>query len=201
MMLLPSLLQIIGTSRSVADKRPAKRGEISDQLNTLLNGPPAAATVTNVNSAIEAIRALDASDNAGGGVTSTTEFKQVNFPLATLFQSIVKAVERGTEVIPDQNEMLDPASGKKYIPFPKATKASCDANLMYSIHIFVVSVTALKKEAPQVYHTFSNEVRRACVVNNIAILRWLTSMPSLSCLSRHVSLVLHVKRSHPWNGR
>jgi hypothetical protein len=159
----------LGTARSVADKRPAKRNEIIDQLNSLLNGPPAAATVTNVNSAIEAIRALDVADNARGGVTSTTEYKQVNFPLATLFQSIVKAVERGTEVIPDQREMLDPTNGKKYIPFEKATKASCDANLVYSVHIFITTVTALKKEAPQVYHTFANEVRRVCVATNFSV--------------------------------
>ena len=159
----------LGTVRSMAEKRPAKRVEIIDQLNTLLNGPPAAATVTNVNSAIESIRALNVADNAGGGVTSTTEYRQVNFPLATLFQSIVKAVERGTEVIADQREMLDTATGKKYIPFEKATKATCDANLMYAVHIFVMSVTALKKEAPQVYHTFSNEIRRVCVVNNTSV--------------------------------
>ena len=159
----------IGTARSVADKRPAKRSVIIDQLNTLLNGPPAAATVTNVNSAIEAIRALEASDVAGGGVTSTAEYKQVNFPMATLLQSIIKSIEKGTEVIPDQREMLDPSNGKKYIPFDRATKASCDANLMYGVHTFVVAVTALKKEAPQVYHTFSNEVRRACVVNNTTV--------------------------------
>lgn len=159
----------LGTARSVADKRPAVRGVITDQLNTLLNGPPAAATVTNVNSAIEAIRALNVSDSAGGAVTSTAEYKQVNFPMATLLQSIIKAVEKGTEVILDQREMLDPSNGKKYIPFDRATKATCDANLMYGVHIFVVAVTALKKEVPQVYHTFSNEVRRACVVNNTAV--------------------------------
>ena len=152
----------LGHALVLADKRPALRSNILQKTRLLLNGGPTGPQTTVIQATIEGLEKLEMNSGKALAITSTSEYKQVNYPLSQLLQTIVKGVEKGTDVIPDQREMLDVETGKKYIPFDKSTKASSDVNLMYSIHIFVITSLSLRSEAPKVYHTFANEIRRAC---------------------------------------
>ena len=89
-----------------------------------------------------------------------TAYKQATYPQAMLFQTIVKAHVRGTEVLEDTKEMFDPSTGKTYVPFASAIKVNTTTQLMYCVHTFVTSMTTLKKEAPRVYFEFVRDVAR-----------------------------------------
>ena len=88
-------------------------------------------------------------------------FQQTNYPLATLFQLVVKTVEKGVDASNVSQEFLDTVTGKKYVPFAKATKITSVGNFMYAVHIFVISAQSIKKEAPSVYFQFAREMKRA----------------------------------------
>lgn len=75
-----------------------------------------------------------------------------------MFQHIVKNVTKGTEVVEDAREMFDATSGKKYIPFASATKATSVVGIMYSLHLFITTILAITAEAPKVYYEFMRDV-------------------------------------------
>jgi hypothetical protein len=161
-------LNNLGDVLTLAEKRPGLVPQLRQNVSRLLNASPNAAQSSVISSALTQLNSLEAKsfkDIHAGSIASTTVYKVSNYPLATLFQNIVKSVERGNDATSEgQQEMLDVSTGKKLIPFEKATKVSSDANFMYAVHVFVTSVTAIKNEAPKVYFTFSKEMRRACVV-------------------------------------
>jgi hypothetical protein len=161
-------LNNLGDVLTLAEKRPGLVPQLRQSVSRLFNTGPNAGQSSIISSALTQLNSLEAKsfkDIHAGSIASTTVYKVTNYPLATLFQNIVKSVERGNDVTTDaQQEMLDVATGKKLIPFEKATKVSSDVNFMYAIHVFVTSVTAIKNEAPKVYFTFSKEMRRACSV-------------------------------------
>jgi hypothetical protein len=158
----------IGDVLTLAEKRPALMPQLRQGVSRLLNAGPNAAQSNIISSALTQLNSLETSglkDIHAGSIASTTVFKVSNYPMATLLQNIVKAVEKGNDATAEvQHEMLDVATGKKVIPFEKSTKVTSDVNFMYSIHVFVTSITAIKKEAPKVYYTFSKEMKRACSV-------------------------------------
>ena len=157
----------MGTALALAGKRPAMLTDVRRHIMALLNGTPSAAQSQLINTSLSQLNDLHRDHNrsaaGAGSVASTTIFKATNYPLATLFQNVVKGVERGFEVTPDAaTEMLDTQTGKKYIPFEKSTKVTSAENFMYSAHVFVTGVLAIKKESPQVYFPFTKELKRAC---------------------------------------
>ena len=48
-------------------------------------------------------------------------------------------MEKGEDHMEDKTEMFDPSTGKKCIPFAKATKVTSDVNLMYSLMVFTTT--------------------------------------------------------------
>jgi hypothetical protein len=164
-------LNNLGDVLTLAEKRPGLVSQLRQGVSRLLNAGPNGAQSTVISSTLTQLNSLEAKslkDVYAGSVASTGVFKVTNYPLATLFQNIVKATEKGHEVSSDGQEMLDVTTGKKYIPFEKTTKVTSDVNFMYSIQVFVTSVLAIKKEAPKVYYTFSKEMRRACAIGGCA---------------------------------
>ena len=93
-------------------------------------------------------------------ITTTSGYLAINYPKATLFQLIVMNVEKGEEFQEVTAEMLDPVTGKKYLPFPKTRKASSVVNLMYALQVFTITLTSLTGEAPLVYFRLTKEVTR-----------------------------------------
>ena len=155
----------IGVAVSVAEKRPGKVKEIRQKIRQLNSGTPTAAQIQLVSANLIELAHVEAQatkDTKDGAVTTTTAYQQLNYPLATLFQNIVKSVQKGSDTGQAAHEMLDPQTGKKYVPFEKATKVTSDVNLMHASHIFVTTVQLVKKEAPSVYYQFSREIKRAC---------------------------------------
>jgi hypothetical protein len=156
----------IGDVLTLAEKRPAMVADLRQGVSRLLNASPNAAQSNIISSALTQLNSLESKrskDIYAGSIASTTVYKVSNYPMATLFQNIVKSVEKGNDATSEiQHEMLDVSTGKKVIPFEKSTKVTSDVNFMYSVHVFVTSITAIKKEAPKVYFTFSKEMRRAC---------------------------------------
>ena len=94
--------------------------------------------------------------------TTTAEFVSTQTPRVALFQTICKSVERGSVAIPMGTEMLDVATGKKMIPFEKATKVTSGGNLMYALHVFVITIMGLLKESFKVYDGFFRDCNLVC---------------------------------------
>ena len=117
------------------------------------------AQTAQIGVALSEIRAM-ASAAPNPVAATAAEYKVQNYPKATLFQVIIKQVEKGEEYQEAAAEFLDPATGKKYVPFPKTVKASSVVNLMYSLQIFATTLISLTGEAPLVYFRLTKEVTR-----------------------------------------
>ena len=141
----------IGNMIGLCRRFPAHLGKSRENLARLLVGATQA-----IAAAIWITLTELREDSKAGAVqptavlaTTTAEFKVANYPLATLFQTIIKSVEKGADLREDASELLDPSTGKKYIPFAKSTKTTSDVNLMYSMSIFTTTLLGLTKEAPR----------------------------------------------------
>jgi hypothetical protein len=159
-----------GTALSLAEKRPAQILPVRGQFLTLLNTATTAVQSSIVNNALSEVDRLRARQETkikageSGASHTTVEYQQNNYPLATMFASIVKSVEKGQELSgPSAGSYLDPSTGKQYIPFEKTTKVTSPENFMYSVMIFVTSICQIKREAPFVYFALTKEMKRACL--------------------------------------
>ena len=160
----------MGDMINLLDRFPQHHEEVKRTMNRLLTSCNAAQT-NHANIVYNEIaRAKDALEKQTV-VTATTPaaYKVINYPKATMFQSIVKNVEKGDVTQESANELLDPSTGKKYIPFEKSTKVSNDLNLMYSLQVFVITLTGLTKEAPQVYFRLSKDILRVATTDGCKI--------------------------------
>jgi hypothetical protein len=167
---------------SLARKRPDLRQGIIDALNALVPGA-SAAVIAGLTHHIHQIReeARDLKAASTTQASTASGYQQQVYPRATLFQTLVKGVVRGTEVQEDATVAFDPTTGKKYIPFEKVTKVSSSAQLMYAMSLYVTTELALKGEAPRVYFDFQRDICHVCDHNGFvfaqkyidAILRYL----------------------------
>ena len=67
-----------------------------------------------------------------GKASTSSEYREKNYPQATIFQDIIKSVAKGIEPADDSKEMFDPVTGKTYVPFAKSIKLDSQANLQLS---------------------------------------------------------------------
>ena len=89
---------------------------------------------------------------------TTAEFTNTQTPRVSIFQTITKSVEKGNHSVPTGQEMLDVATGRKMVPFEKATKVSSGGNMMYVMYLFITTISGLLKEAYKVYDQFMRDV-------------------------------------------
>ena len=158
----------LGTAVKLARARPGLTNDIQDSVMELLNGTPTAGEVTRINAAISQINHVQSiSEIAKATPTdkSASQHLEATYPMATLFQVVVKATEQGIEVRPDTTEMYDSALGKRYVPFARATKCSSGSKLMYALIVFCSTMTQLKKLAPCVWQEFLRKVMFVEVAN------------------------------------
>ena len=69
----------------------------------------------------------------------------------------------GRDVDPEAGAYFDPVTGKPYIPFERATKVKSGEQLVYSVHLYVMTIQTLKHEAPKVSFDFVRDVTRVSV--------------------------------------
>ena len=156
----PGTVSLTTLSRgvTVAIDRPGLRREIKDAMRALLdagtNGPETARIQVALGE-INQAEMVETQSRKPPESTSSTHHLENTYPISTLFQTITKNVERGTEVKPDASEMLDTVTGKRYIPFAKATKASCASKFMYALMVFVDTMGSVQGHAPSVWREFS----------------------------------------------
>ena len=156
----------IGNMIGLCRRFPAQLAKSRENLARLLGAGATQAIVAAIGLALNELR----EDAKAGAVlptavlaSTTAEFQVHNYPKATLFQTIVKSVEKGADLREDATELLDPTTGKKYVPFAKATKVTSDVNLMYAMSVFVTTVLGLTKEAPSVYFRLTKEIARVTI--------------------------------------
>ena len=99
---------------------------------------------------------------AVAGPVNATAYKQQTSPRAQMFQTIVRGIQNGMAIVEDATVLFDPVAGKPVVPFPKATKVSSPARLMYAVSSFCTFMTIAAKEAPTVYYQFQTEIMRVC---------------------------------------
>jgi len=152
-----------GNMSNLAMRFPQNISEVRRTVNRLLT-TCTVAQATQASIVLGELRRLEevASEKISKASTPA-EFKVIHYPRATLFQTIIKNVEKGDGAQDDTRELFDPSTGKKYIPFEKSTKASCDVNLMLGLQIFVTTLAGLKNESPQVYFRLTKEVARVTI--------------------------------------
>ena len=160
----------VGHALSLGEKRPAHLRSVRTAILNLLNTATTQAHSAICQNGLQELdrlntrQAASALTNQMGQVTTTTAYQQGNYPKATMFQTVVKAVEKGTEAIaPTEATYLDASSGKLYVPFEKSTKVTSAENFMYCMSIFITTLTCLTKEAPFVYYSLQKEMKRACL--------------------------------------
>ena len=159
------VLSDVGTIIGLVERLPAQAPDAKRNLNRLLSTANGAQTAQIGIAYTEIARAVTAAASTPAlTATTTTEYKVVNYPLATLFQNIIRNVEKGEDNMEDKTEMFDPSTGKKYIPFAKAPKVSSDINLMYSLMVFTTTVQGLTKQAPIVYFRLTKEIGRVATI-------------------------------------
>jgi len=149
-----------GSMANLAVRFPQHIDEIRRTVNRLLTVCTAPQSAQAGIVLGELSRLEGVTSTASKIITTPAEFKIVNYPQATLFQTIIKNVEKGDSAVDDSRELFDPSTGKKYIPFSKSTKASSDVNLMLGLQIFVITLAGLKKQSPQVYFRLTKEIAR-----------------------------------------
>lgn len=93
-------------------------------------------------------------------VTTPEAFSQQEYPMATLMQRVIKGVVKDADVQEDTREMFDPSSGKKFVPFAKATKAEDGVQLMYCVHVFAQTLQSMARLAPKALFDFTRDVSR-----------------------------------------
>ena len=147
----------------IAGKKPAHKNALISALNALQAGEKGAANKQMLNNFVMQIReeARDTAEVVKKKPLTGLEYKQGQYPRATLFATITKSVVRGTEVVEDAREMFDPTTGKKYVPFDKQTKVEKSEHLMYAVHLYVTAMQTMTREAPKVYFDFMRDVTRA----------------------------------------
>ena len=147
---------------SILTKRPHLRGQIEARLDVIANTASQAVTarLSLIASRIESVFKVEKDKAADNKPGTGTAYKQATYPQATLFQTIVKAAVRGTELPDDSKEMFDPSTGKSYVPFEKSVKVQSIAQFMHAGHTFVLTMMGIKQEAPKVYYEFSRDIAR-----------------------------------------
>ena len=148
----------VGETIELCTRFPGNIVDVRRNMGRLLGAANQAQTA-QIGVTLAEIRAISTSAPVAT-LTTTAEYKVQNYPKATLLQVIIKSVEKGEEFQEVTAEVLDPVTGKKYLPFPKAVKASSVVNLMYALLVFTTTLTQLTGEAPLVYFRLTKEVTR-----------------------------------------
>ena len=151
----------LGTAVKLARARPGMADDIHDNISNLLNGTPSAGEITRVNAALGQINHVQiVAETAASKPTdkSPSQHLESTYPMATLFQFVVKATEQGVDVRPDTTELYDSALGRRYVPFAKTTKCSSGSKLMYALIVFCSTMTQLNNLAPCVWQEFLRKV-------------------------------------------
>jgi len=155
----------VGTIIGLVERFPVQAVAARRNLNRLLSTANGAQTAQIGIAYVEIARTVvNAASTPALPATTTAQYKVVNYPLATLFQTIVRNVEKGEDHLEDKNELFDPSTGKKYIPFAKAPKVTSDVHLMYALNVFTTTVLGLTKQAPVVYFRLTKEIGRVASV-------------------------------------
>ena len=161
----------MGHVLSLVGKRPGLLSSVKTAilllLNTATTAPQSAICSNGLQEIDRLVARQDVLKDKGlvGSTTSTQAYQQSTFPKATLFQTIVRTVEKGPEIIaPTEATYLDAATGKVYIPFGKSTKVTSPENFMYCLMIFVTTSCQISNEAPFVYFSLQKEMKRACLI-------------------------------------
>ena len=152
----------VGPLINLAERFPGNIPDIRRNYARLM-GPANAAVSAQIGVGLQEMREISkaAATPAAVAASTTAIYNVVNYPKATLFQIIVKNVEKGEEFQEvTAAEYLDPVTGKKYTPFGKSVKCSTVVNLMYVLQIFTITLTGLTGEAPSVYFRLTKEVTR-----------------------------------------
>lgn len=145
---------------------PIQYNSVMDNVARLLGTGPTAAQSTLMNLVLHAVETarvrMSMPVATTTAATTTIAYKQKTYPRAYLFQTMAKNVEKGEVIQEDVHEMLDATTGKKYIPFEKATKLSSAPNLMYALYLFTTCMLQVLGEAPCVYFRLVRDVTRVC---------------------------------------
>ena len=155
------VLATLGVAVTVARVRPALVDQLYDAVTLLLNAGGTASEVARVTGAMTQLAAMQSQNAAKltqAVAPTAARHLQQNYPLATLFQTCVKGVEKGLDLKPESGEMFDTTSGKRYVPFPGATKTTSGAKLMHSLDVFCDTIISLKNQAPFVWREFKRRV-------------------------------------------
>ena len=158
----------LGTAVKLARARTGMADDIHDNVSNLLNGTPSAGEITRINAALGQINHVQiVAETAASKPTdkSPSQHLESTYPMATLFQFVVKATEQGVDLRPDTTELYDSALGKRYVPFAKTTKCSSGSKLMYALIVFCSTMTQLNNLAPCVWQEFLRKVMFVEVAN------------------------------------
>ena len=151
----------LGTAIKVARARPGLASEIADAVSELINATPTAGELARINAALQQINHVQTvyeTAKARPADKSPSQHLEATYPMATLFQTVVKSTEQGVDLKPDTSELYDSALGKRYVPFAKTTKCSSGSKLMYALMVFCSTITKLKDLAPCVWQEFLRRV-------------------------------------------
>ena len=149
-------------SVEICEKRPALRRSVEARLDFLTVGAtgPVCSQIGHFTQRIRNIEADEKSKKIDLKPVTGAMYKATNYPLSTLFQTIVKAAAKGVEMPDEGKEFFDAVTGKTYVPFAKMVKLDSGPMLVHCVHTFVTSVIVLKSEAPRVYYDFTRDVVR-----------------------------------------
>ena len=141
---------------------------------------------------------LEAAKDDDMKATTAAGYKQAVYPRATLFQTACKAVVKGTEVIEDAREMFDPATGKKYVPFDKATKVESGEQLVYAAHLYAISMQTVRREAPKASFDFMRDAAKVSELKGYRFAQaYIDAMLRFVDEGRYDSLVSMYKAGEP----
>ena len=147
---------------SVCRDYPALLRRIHDEVTALFNAAPNQAEVARINGALAQINHVEDMDTrklqTAASSATPTQLQEKEYPLATLFQVVVRSVEKGLNLHQKADEMLDVVSGKRYVPFVGQTKCSSGSKLIYSLSTFIQTCNQVQDLAPSVYRDFYRTV-------------------------------------------
>ena len=149
-------------SVELCEKRPALRRDVEARLDFLTVGAtgPVCSQIAHFTQRILNINAEEKSKKDDLKPVTGAMYKATNYPLSTMFQTIVKAAAKGVELPDEGKEFFDASTGKTYVPFAKMVKLDSAPLLVHCVHTFVTTVVVLKNEAPRVYYDFTRDVVR-----------------------------------------
>ena len=149
-------------SVSICEKRPALRKQIEARLDVLTTGAggPLCNRISQFTQRIVNNTKDEKAKKDELKPVTGSHYKATNYPLSTLFQTIVKSAAKGVEMPDEGKEFFDASTGKTYVPFAKMIKIDSGPLFVHCVHTFVTTVVVLKSEAPRVYYDFTRDVVR-----------------------------------------